>query len=118
MHALVETPEVVRTAARIGVPALMGEHPACGRSGEAARRDDEVDRVAGHVGLAGTIREWTSTWFDERAGTRVVRGGSWALVVSRHFRCATRFGYRPLSRSSVFGFRLFSSRTLPSRPPH
>jgi serine/threonine-protein kinase len=58
--------------------------------------------------LTGTIREWTSSWFDEKAGTRVVRGGSWNLTVERHFRAATRFGYAPGARVSTFGFRLFS----------
>jgi serine/threonine-protein kinase len=63
--------------------------------------------------MVGSIREWTSSWFEERAGTRVLRGGSWNHVVSRHFRCATRFGYLPMSRSSVFGFRLFARQVLP-----
>ena len=56
--------------------------------------------------LVGTIREWTQSWFDENAGTRALRGGSWNLVVSRHFHCATRFGYAPSARVSTFGFRL------------
>jgi serine/threonine-protein kinase len=57
---------------------------------------------------AGSIREWTLSYFDERAGLRVLRGGSWNLVVSRHFHCATRFGYRPEARTTTFGFRLYS----------
>ena len=64
--------------------------------------------------LAGSIREWTQSLFDARAGTRVVRGGSWNLVVPRHFRCATRFGYRPDARISTFGFRLYSKEPLGS----
>jgi serine/threonine-protein kinase len=63
--------------------------------------------------MAGTIREWTASDFDERAGTRVLRGGSWNLVVERHFRAATRLGYLPGGRSSTFGFRLFT--TEPAR---
>ncbi len=66
--------------------------------------------------LLGTIREWTQTWYDERAGSRVVRGGAWSLIAPRHFRCATRFGYTASSRSSVVGFRLFSRAPLPRRP--
>ncbi len=58
--------------------------------------------------LAGTIREWTQSWFDEKSGTRALRGGSWNLVAARHFRAATRFGYVPTARSSTFGFRLVS----------
>jgi formylglycine-generating enzyme required for sulfatase activity len=60
--------------------------------------------------MAGTIREWTSSLFDERTGTRTVRGGSWNLQVERHFRCATRFGYNATSRVSTFGFRLYTKR--------
>jgi formylglycine-generating enzyme required for sulfatase activity len=58
--------------------------------------------------MVGTIREWTDSWFDERVGTRVVRGGSWNLVGERHFRSATRLGYSASSGSSTVGFRLFS----------
>jgi len=67
--------------------------------------------------LLGTIREWTQTWHDERAGSRVVRGGAWSLIAPRHFRCATRFGYTASSRSSVVGFRLFSREPLGRKPP-
>jgi len=63
--------------------------------------------------MAGTIREWTSSLFDERTGTRAVRGGSWNLQVERHFRCATRFGYNASSRVSTFGFRLYTKRRAP-----
>jgi serine/threonine-protein kinase len=62
--------------------------------------------------LAGTIREWCADWFDEGAGTRVLRGGSWNLVVPHHFRAATRFGYRPAARTSTFGFRLYTREPL------
>lgn len=65
--------------------------------------------------LAGTIREWTADWFDERGGTKALRGGSWNLVLPRHFRCATRFGYLPMIRSSVLGFRLFTKQPLPAQ---
>ena len=58
--------------------------------------------------MVGTIREWTQSWFDERAGTRVVRGGSWNLVGARHFRCANRLGYLSTTGSSTVGFRLFA----------
>jgi serine/threonine-protein kinase len=59
--------------------------------------------------MAGTIREWTQSWFDERADMRVVRGGSWNLVGTRHFRCANRFGYSSTKGTSTVGFRLFST---------
>jgi serine/threonine-protein kinase len=65
--------------------------------------------------LAGTIREWTSDWFNEGQGLRAVRGGSWNLVVPRHFRCATRFGYNPAQRATTFGFRLFTREKAPAR---
>jgi serine/threonine protein kinase/formylglycine-generating enzyme required for sulfatase activity len=58
--------------------------------------------------LAGTIREWTSSWFSERDQTRALRGGSWNVTAARLFRSASRFGYRPEARASTFGFRLFS----------
>jgi serine/threonine-protein kinase len=58
--------------------------------------------------MVGSIREWTQSWFDERAGTRAVRGGSWNFVGSRGFRCANRLGFSPSGGSSAIGFRLFS----------
>lgn len=66
------------------------------------------DSPYGVQDLAGTIREWTSSWFDQKAATYVVRGGSWNLTVERHFRATTRFGYQPGARVTTFGFRLFS----------
>jgi serine/threonine-protein kinase len=62
--------------------------------------------------LAGTIREWTLSTFDERSGRKALRGGSWNLVVPRQFRCAARFGYLPEIHVSTFGFRLFTKETL------
>jgi serine/threonine-protein kinase len=61
--------------------------------------------------MAGTIREWTSSWFNEKSGLRAVRGGSWNQVAAWQFRCATRFGFRPSARTTTFGFRLHA------RPP-
>jgi len=59
--------------------------------------------------MVGSIREWTSSHFkDEKDSRRVLRGGSWNLVAERHFRCATRFGYSPLARTTTFGFRLYA----------
>ncbi len=58
--------------------------------------------------LAGSVREWTQTWFDERVGTRVIRGGSWSIVTSGHFRAASRLGYLAERSASVIGFRLYS----------
>jgi serine/threonine-protein kinase len=72
------------------------------------------ESVYGVRDMAGSIREWTQSWYDERADTRVVRGGSWNLVGWRHFHCATRLGYLASSPSSTVGFRLFSWQ--PFRP--
>ncbi len=65
--------------------------------------------------MVGTIREWTQSWFDERADLRVVRGGSWNLVGTRHFRCATRFGYASTKGTTTVGFRLFTTRKAARR---
>ncbi|MGH9362448.1 MAG: SUMF1/EgtB/PvdO family nonheme iron enzyme, partial [Thermoanaerobaculia bacterium] len=60
--------------------------------------------------MAGTIREWTGSWFDESAARRVVRGGAWNIMGENHFRCANRLGYPDSGRTSTVGFRLYSER--------
>ncbi|MFN3199807.1 MAG: SUMF1/EgtB/PvdO family nonheme iron enzyme [Bradymonadia bacterium] len=53
--------------------------------------------------MAGGVREWTSSWFDEHQ--RAIRGGSWNLYA---FLChpAGRFGQYPTTRLSSIGFRV------------
>jgi formylglycine-generating enzyme required for sulfatase activity len=65
-----------------------------------------VDRsVWGTLDMAGCIREWTNSLFDE--GQVVVRGGSWSDDEDE-LRCASRIGLDPAFRYSFVGFRLVS----------
>lgn len=55
--------------------------------------------------LAGGIREWCDSWFDEKNGLRLVRGGSWNFVeIGSH--CAYRLGCSPGHFYHFIGFRL------------
>ncbi|MCP4810254.1 MAG: SUMF1/EgtB/PvdO family nonheme iron enzyme [Proteobacteria bacterium] len=63
--------------------------------------------------LAGLIREWTSSMYDE--DQLVVRGGSWQDDED-DLRAASRAGRAPASRSRSVGLRLISSSAVPSGP--
>ncbi|MCA8960999.1 MAG: SUMF1/EgtB/PvdO family nonheme iron enzyme [Planctomycetes bacterium] len=55
--------------------------------------------------MAGLVREWCSSWFDEGNRHRVVCGGAWnAGDVSTH--CAYRVGCSPEQTYHFLGFRL------------
>lgn len=55
--------------------------------------------------MAGGIREWCSSWFDEANGHRLVRGGSWNFgEIGAH--CAYRLGCSPIVSYVFIGFRL------------
>ena len=55
--------------------------------------------------MAGGIREWCDSWFDESNGHRLVRGGSWNFgEIGAH--CAYRLGCGPTISYIFIGFRL------------
>ena len=55
--------------------------------------------------MAGNVREWTDSWWDETRSNRVLRGGSWNLN-AEYCRSAFRFSGTPAYRDSIIGFRL------------
>jgi len=57
---------------------------------------------------AGNVWEWTSSWWDERQSSRVLRGGSWDYG-RRYARCASRDGGIPDFWSGSVGFRVVVS---------
>ncbi len=65
----------------------------------------------GMVDAAGSIQEWTSSWFDARRAERIARGGGWSNGI-QHLRCAARLPLTPGERAGNLGFRLV--RALPS----
>lgn len=55
--------------------------------------------------LAGGIREWCSSWMNEKDGGRLVRGGSWNFgSIAAH--CAYRLGCHENEAYPFIGFRL------------
>lgn len=55
--------------------------------------------------MAGGIREWCRSWFDEKDDLRLVRGGSWNFgEIGAH--CAYRVGCSPDHAYHFLGFRL------------
>lgn len=61
--------------------------------------------VYGCADMAGGMREWTSSRFDE--GQVVIRGGTWGDD-ALDLRCANRVGLQPHVRYSFVSFRLVS----------
>ncbi len=57
--------------------------------------------------VAGNVWEWTNSWWDEKQGRRVVRGGSW-----NYSHWSARVGFRldhyPVNSNYNIGFRLVS----------
>ncbi|MCG3132998.1 MAG: Serine/threonine-protein kinase PknD [Planctomycetes bacterium] len=60
--------------------------------------------VYGMEDAAGNVWQWTDSWSDGHASTRILRGGSWLVPVA-FLRCASRFDLDPTSRLPNFGFR-------------
>lgn len=63
------------------------------------------DAPGGIHDLAGNVWEWTSSNFDPRGTTRVVRGGSARDYYEDNLRAAKRLGYSPVVRFTGVGFR-------------
>ncbi|MCA9493923.1 MAG: SUMF1/EgtB/PvdO family nonheme iron enzyme [Myxococcales bacterium] len=81
-------------------PAAVGQYP--------------VDTsVYGVMDMAGGMREWTASMFDE--GQMVLRGGTWGDDAD-DLRCACRSGVQPAFRYSFVSFRLVSDVPAPPKP--
>jgi formylglycine-generating enzyme required for sulfatase activity len=67
---------------------------------------------AGVSDMVGNVWEWTDGWYDQQAGWRVVRGGSWFHNVN-FARSDGRFGLHLTSnyRLDLIGFRCCQSTT-------
>ena len=63
------------------------------------------DSVSGLCDMAGSVWEWTSSWYDSDKKKRVLRGGSWFYDYFLYFRASYRSGYSPDVRHDNFGFR-------------
>ena len=63
------------------------------------------DSVSGLCDMAGNVWEWTSSWYDSDKKSRVLRGGSWVVVIIRTFRASNRLRLPPGPRSYGPGFR-------------
>jgi serine/threonine-protein kinase len=60
--------------------------------------------VYGMIDASGNSWDWTDSWFDSRAASRVLRGGGWNNAVG-FLRCAFRSWHEPGGRNGLNGFR-------------
>jgi hypothetical protein len=84
--------------ANLGVTSAVGLFP----DGASQPNGPEGDRLDD---MAGNVWEWCADWYDERASSRVLRGGSW-YAPARSCRSAHRFRYTPDFRDDYLGFRV------------
>ncbi|MCK6458529.1 MAG: SUMF1/EgtB/PvdO family nonheme iron enzyme [Planctomycetes bacterium] len=63
-----------------------------------------AESVYGMGDAAGGVWDLTSSWFDERKASRVVRGGSWTGPTG-YLRCAVRLPFLSRARGTNIGFR-------------
>ena len=93
-----------------GFAHMRSSSPGAPRPGPVGRFPVDTS-VYGVQDMAGCIREWTSSLYDE--GQVVVRGGSWHDDEDE-LRVASRTGLDKDYRSSFVGFRLISKEPAPS----
>jgi formylglycine-generating enzyme required for sulfatase activity len=73
---------------------------------------DKGDSYFGVVDMAGNVREWCLTSYDNKASdvnianTRMLRGASWWDVDTQEFLCEGFTWYNPVVESENFGFRI------------
>ena len=85
-------------------------HDRCNTAESGFNKTTNVSRYSsgasllGCYDLAGNVREWTSSWFDDMRSGRVLRGGSWKDNRS-YARCASRKRRKPTRRTNFIGFR-------------
>jgi len=63
------------------------------------------ESLAGVFDLAGGVREWVDSWYDEGRGLKRVCGGSWAQAIPDRFKVYGE-GHEPQVATGDFGFRL------------
>ncbi|MEL6526719.1 MAG: SUMF1/EgtB/PvdO family nonheme iron enzyme [Chloroflexota bacterium] len=75
--------------------------------------EDKGNSPFGVVDMAGNVREWCLTDYENRtndvnskANSRVLRGGSWWGFRTGFFRCVYRYRNNPHSGSDDWGFRV------------
>jgi tRNA A-37 threonylcarbamoyl transferase component Bud32 len=63
------------------------------------------ESLAGVFDLAGGVREWVDSWYDEPRGLKRLCGGSWGQAIPDRFKVYGE-GHGPQSATGDFGFRL------------
>jgi tRNA A-37 threonylcarbamoyl transferase component Bud32 len=63
------------------------------------------ESLAGVFDLAGGMREWVDSWYDEARGLKRVCGGSWGQAIPDRFKVFGE-GHGPQVATADFGFRL------------